>query len=90
MCICVLPSIPICPPPQISFNFYLLNKSNPAKAKVGSRKQRKKYYAYVLRSDPQAAQMAYEEYKSQMQIIRTEYINVKSYMTDTRINVNAW
>ena len=50
---------------------------------------RAKYYAYVLRSDPQAAQMAYEEYKSQMQIIRTEYINVKSYMTDTRINVNA-
>ena len=50
---------------------------------------RAKYYAYVLRSDPQAAQMAYEEYKNQMQIIRTEYINVKAYMTDTRINVNA-
>ncbi len=50
---------------------------------------RAKYYAYILRSDPQAAQMAYEEYKNQMQIIRTEYINTKSYMTDTRINVNA-
>ena len=46
---------------------------------------RAKYYAYILRSDPQAAQMAYEEYKNQMQIIRTEYINTKGYMRDTRI-----
>ena len=46
---------------------------------------RAKYYAYVLRSDPQAAQMAYEEYKNQIQILRTEYINIKSYMRDTRI-----
>lgn len=50
---------------------------------------RAKYYAYILRSDPQAAQMAYEEFKNQMQIIRTEYINTKAYMTDTRIHVNA-
>ena len=46
---------------------------------------RAKYYAYILRSDPQAAQMAYEEYKSQMQMLRSEYINTKSYMRDTRI-----
>jgi len=45
---------------------------------------RAKYYAYILRSDPQAAQMAYEEYKNQMQIIRSEYINSRVYMTDTR------
>ena len=46
---------------------------------------RAKYYAYILRSDPQAAQMAYEEYKNQLQIIRSEYINSKTYMRDTRI-----
>ena len=46
---------------------------------------RAKYYAYILRSDPQAAQMAYEEYKNQIQIMRSEYINTKSYMRDTRI-----
>ena len=50
---------------------------------------RAKYYAYVLRSDPQAAQMALGEFNNQMQIIRTEYINTKAYMTDTRIHVNA-
>ena len=50
---------------------------------------RAKYYAYILRSDPQAAQMALGEFNNQMQIIRTEYINTKAYMTDTRIHVNA-
>jgi len=50
---------------------------------------RAKYYAYILRSDPQAAQMALGEFNNQMQIIRTEYINTKTYMTDTRIHVNA-
>ena len=46
---------------------------------------RAKYYAYILRSDPQAAQMAFAEYEKQLQIIRSEYINTKNYMRDTRI-----
>ena len=46
---------------------------------------RSKYYAYILRSDPQAAQMAYAEYERQLQVMRTEYINFQSYMRDTRI-----
>ena len=50
---------------------------------------RAKYYAYILRSDPQAAQMALGEYKSQLQILRSEYINSKAYMRDTRIHINA-
>ena len=50
---------------------------------------RAKYYTYVLRSDPQAAQMALAEYKLQLQILRSEYINTKAYMRDTRVHVNA-
>ena len=44
-----------------------------------------KYYAYVLRSDPQAASMAVKEYDNQLQSLRSEYINPKTYMRDTRI-----
>ena len=50
---------------------------------------RAKYYAHILRSDAQAAQMALAEYQYQLQIMRSEYINTKAYMTDTRIHVNA-
>ena len=50
---------------------------------------RAKYHTYVLRSDPQAAQMALGEYKLQLQILRSEYINTKAYMRDTRIHINA-
>ncbi len=50
---------------------------------------RAKYYAHILRSDAQAAQMAHAEYQYQLQQMRSEYINTKSYMTDTRIHVNA-
>ena len=46
---------------------------------------RANYHAYKLRSDPQAAQMAYAEYEKLLQIMRSEYINTKSYMRDTRI-----
>ena len=46
---------------------------------------RSNYHAYKLRSDPQAAQMAYAEYEKLLQIMRSEYINTKSYMRDTRI-----
>ena len=45
-----------------------------------------KYYAYVLRSDPQAASMAVKEYDNQLQFLRSEYINTKTYMRDTRVN----
>ena len=45
-----------------------------------------KYYAYVLRSDPQAAAMAVKEYDNQLQYLRSEYINTKTYMRDTRVN----
>ena len=45
-----------------------------------------KYYAYVLRSDPQAASMAVKEYDNQLQYLRSEYINTKTYMRDTRVN----
>ena len=50
---------------------------------------RAKYYAHILRSDAQAAQMALAEYQYQLQQMRSEYINTKAYMTDTRIHVNA-
>jgi len=46
---------------------------------------RANYHAYKLRSDPQAAQMAFAEYEKLLQIMRSEYINTKSYMRDTRI-----
>ena len=45
-----------------------------------------KYYAYVLRSDPQAAAMSVKEYDNQLQELRSEYINTKTYMRDTRVN----
>ena len=45
-----------------------------------------KYYAYILRSDPQAATMAVKEYDNQLQFLRSEYINTKTYMRDTRVN----
>jgi hypothetical protein len=44
-----------------------------------------KYYAYILRSDPQAAAMAVKEYDNQLQALRSEYINPKTYMRDTRV-----
>jgi len=46
---------------------------------------RSNYHAYKLRSDPQAAQMAFAEYERLIQVMRSEYINTKSYMRDTRI-----
>ena len=46
---------------------------------------RSSYHAYKLRSDPQAAQMAFAEYERLIQVMRSEYINTKSYMRDTRI-----
>ena len=46
---------------------------------------RANYHAYKLRSDPQAAQMAYQEYERLLQVMRSEYITTKSYMRDTRI-----
>ena len=46
---------------------------------------RSNYHAYKLRSDPQAAQMAFAEYEKLLQIMRSEYITTKSYMRDTRI-----
>ena len=45
-----------------------------------------KYYAYILRSDPQAAAMSVKEYENQLQQLRSEYINTKTYMRDTRVN----
>ena len=46
---------------------------------------RSSYHAYKLRSDPQAAQMAYAEYEKLLQVMRSEYITINSYMRDTRI-----
>ncbi len=46
---------------------------------------RANYHAYKLRSDPQAAQMAFAEYEKLLQVMRSEYITTKSYMRDTRI-----
>ena len=45
-----------------------------------------KYYAYILRSDPQAAAMAVKEYDNQLQPLRSEYVTTKTYMRDTRVN----
>tara|TARA_R110000824_G_scaffold2505_1_gene11551 strand:+ start:1935 stop:3035 length:1101 start_codon:yes stop_codon:yes gene_type:complete len=45
-----------------------------------------KYYAYILRSDPQAAAMAVKEYDNQLQQLRSEYVTTKTYMRDTRVN----
>ena len=47
---------------------------------------RAKYYAHILRSDLQAAQLADREVKEALKAMRVEYINNASYMTDHRIN----
>ena len=45
-----------------------------------------KYYAHILRSDLQSAQLADREYKESLKIMRIESINKASYMTDHRVN----
>ena len=45
-----------------------------------------KYYAHILRSDLQSAQLADREYKEALKIMRIESVNKASYMTDHRIN----
>ena len=47
---------------------------------------RAKYYAHILRSDLQSAQLADREYKEGLKALRVEYINNFSYMTDHRVN----
>ena len=44
-----------------------------------------KYYAYMLRSDPQSASLTLRDYKEMLGQLQKEYINTKSYMTDTRV-----
>ena len=45
-----------------------------------------KYYAHILRSDLQSAQLADREYKEALKIMRIESVNKASYMTDHRVN----
>jgi len=45
-----------------------------------------KYYAHILRSDLQSAQLADREYKETLKIMRIESVNKSSYMTDHRVN----
>ena len=45
-----------------------------------------KYYANILRSDLQSAQLADREFKEAMKSLRVEYVNNASYMTDHRVN----
>ena len=45
-----------------------------------------KYYAHILRSDLQSAQLAEREYKEALKIMRIESVNKASYMTDHRVN----
>ena len=45
-----------------------------------------KYYAHILRSDLQSAQLADREYKETLKIMRIESVNKASYMTDHRVN----
>jgi hypothetical protein len=47
---------------------------------------RAKYYAHILRSDLQSAQLADREVKEALKVMRVEYINNASYMTDHRVN----
>ena len=47
---------------------------------------RAKYYAHILRSDLQSAQLADREVKEALKFMRIEYINNASYMTDHRVN----
>jgi len=47
---------------------------------------RAKYYAHILRSDLQSAQLADREVKEALKSMRIEYINNASYMTDHRVN----
>ena len=47
---------------------------------------RAKYYAHILRSDLQSAQLADREYKETLKIMRVEFVNKSSYMTDHRVN----
>ena len=45
-----------------------------------------KYYAHILRSDLQSAQLADREYQEALKIMRLESVNKASYMTDHRVN----
>ena len=45
-----------------------------------------KYYAHILRSDLQSAQLADREYKEALKIMRIEFVNKATYMTDHRVN----
>jgi hypothetical protein len=45
-----------------------------------------KYYAHILRSDLQSAQLADREYKETLKIMRIEFVNKATYMTDHRVN----
>ena len=45
-----------------------------------------KYYAHILRSDLQSAQLADREYKETLKIMRIESVNKASYTTDHRVN----
>ena len=45
-----------------------------------------KYYAHILRSDLQSAQLADREYKEALKIMRIESVNKATYMTDHRVN----
>ena len=45
-----------------------------------------KYYAHILRSDLQSAQLADREYKETLKIMRIEFVNKATYMTAHRVN----
>ena len=45
-----------------------------------------KIYFSLFTNCPQAAAMSVKEYDNQLQALRSEYINTKTYMRDTRVN----
>lgn len=45
-----------------------------------------KYYSYMLRSDPEHANLAYRDYQRKLNLLKTDYASRADYMRDTRIS----
>ena len=50
---------------------------------------RSKYYAYMLRSDPQHATLADRDFQRKLKLLRVDYTSRQEYMKDSRIGVGS-
>ena len=47
---------------------------------------RSKYYVYMLRSDPDHANLSNRDYQRKLNLLKTDYASIADYMRDTRIS----